>query len=170
MNRRVLLQSSASLVAGGVVAQVVQAQRMSLNDHAAVPRTNWSKNFHFSTNKVYAPTTREEVQAIVRANAKLKGLGSRHSFNNAADSKYAQVSLRGMKSVQIDAAAKTVTVGAGIAHGELAPVLDQAGFALHNLASLPHISVGGTIATATHGSGVGRRSGRRWSTWGRWGW
>lgn len=130
----------------------------SLNDHAAVPRTNWSKNFHFSTDKVYAPTTLDEVQAIVRANAHLKGLGSRHSFNNVADSKYAQISMRGVKSIQIDAAAKTVTVGAGIAYGELAPTLDKAGVALHNLASLPHISVGGTIATATHGSGVGNQN------------
>ncbi len=66
--------------------------------------------------------------------------------------------MRAVKAIRIDAAAKTATVGAGVAYGELAPVLDQAGFALHNLASLPHISVGGTIATATHGSGVQNRN------------
>ena len=66
--------------------------------------------------------------------------------------------MRAVKSIQIDAAHQTVTVGAGIAYGELAPVLDKAGFALHNLASLPHISVGGTIATATHGSGTGNQN------------
>lgn len=126
-----------------------------MSDHAAVPRTNWAKNFRFSTDKVYAPTTLEEVIAVVKANAKLKALGSRHSFNDAADSSHAQISMHAVKSISIDAAAHTVTVGAGIAYGELAPVLDRAGFALHNLASLPHISVGGTISTATHGSGTG---------------
>ncbi|GAA3770735.1 FAD-binding protein [Terriglobus aquaticus] len=154
MNRRKLLQGSAALAGTGALSRLTLAQGAALNDHAAIPRTNWSKNFHFHTDRVYAPTTREEVQQIVRQNPKLKGLGSRHSFNDSADSHHAQISMRAVKSVQIDAAAKTATVGAGVAYGELAPVLDQAGFALHNLASLPHISVGGTIATATHGSGV----------------
>ncbi len=159
MQRRAFLQVSAAALAGSSAVCRMSAEDLpTLNDHAPVPRTNWSKNFRFSTDKVYAPTTLDEVRAIVQANAKLKGLGSRHSFNNAADSKYAQISMRGVKSIQIDAAAKTVTVGAGIAYGELAPVLDKAGFALHNLASLPHISVGGTIATATHGSGVGNQN------------
>ena len=154
MNRRTLLQGSAALAGAGAMSRLTLGQGSALNDHASIPRTNWSKNFHYGTDRVYAPTTLEEVQAIVRANPKLKGLGSRHSFNDSPDSHHAQISMRAVKSVRIDAAAKTATVGAGIAYGELAPVLDQAGFALHNLASLPHISVGGTIATATHGSGV----------------
>src|SRR5690606_33944883 len=48
---------------------------------------------------------------------------------------------------------RTVTVGAGIRYGDLATDLQAAGWALPNLASLPHISVGGAIATGTHGSG-----------------
>ena len=38
-------------------------------------------------------------------------------------------------------------------YGRLANELHEHGLALHNLASLPHISVGGAIATGTHGSG-----------------
>jgi xylitol oxidase len=56
--------------------------------------------------------------------------------------------------VSLDAKAGTVTVEGGIKYGELAPYLDKQGFALHNLASLPHISVGGSVTTATHGSGI----------------
>src|SRR5678815_2957206 len=48
---------------------------------------------------------------------------------------------------------KTVTIETGMSYGQLAPFLDQHGFALHNMASLPHISVAGACATATHGSG-----------------
>ncbi len=158
MNRRILLHTSAAVLAGTALSRLASGQESVLSDRAPVPRTNWSKNFRFSTDKVYAPTTRDEVQSIVRANARLKGVGSRHSFNGAADSKYAQISMRSVKSIEIDPRARTVTVGAGIAYGELAPALDRAGFALHNLASLPHISVGGTIATATHGSGVGNQN------------
>jgi xylitol oxidase len=39
-------------------------------------------------------------------------------------------------------------------YGELAPFLHEKGYALHNLASLPHITIAGAVATATHGSGV----------------
>lgn len=154
MNRRELLQTGAIVLATGGTTRWMMGQGSPMNDHAAVPRTNWAKNLHYSTNRVYAPTDATQVPEIVKANAKLKGLGSRHCFNNIADSTAAQISMREVKGIFIDAAAKTVTVGAGIAYGELAPTLDKAGFALANLASLPHISVGGTIATATHGSGV----------------
>ena len=125
-----------------------------MNDHADIPRTNWSKNLHYSTGRVFAPAQTAEVEDIVRRTPRLKALGSRHCFNDIADSTDAQLSMRAVKGIEIDPAAKTVTVGAGIAYGELAPVLDKAGFALHNLASLPHITVAGAIATATHGSGV----------------
>ncbi|SEB59418.1 D-arabinono-1,4-lactone oxidase [Terriglobus roseus] len=161
MDRRELLKSSAILMAAAPLARaanVSQDHANVLDDHANVPRTNWSKNFHYSTSRVYAPITPEEVPAIVQANGYLKGLGSRHCFNNIADSQYAQISMREVKGIQIDEEARTVTVGAGIAYGELAPVLDKAGYALANLASLPHISVGGTIATGTHGSGVGNKN------------
>jgi xylitol oxidase len=154
MNRRELLQTGAMAIAAGAAEQWIPAQQPTLTDHAPVPRTNWAGNLHYGTNRVYAPTSADEVPAIVKANAHLKGLGSRHCFNNIADTNAVQLSMRDVKGISIDPAAKTVTVGAGIAYGELAPVIDKAGFALANLASLPHISIGGTIATATHGSGT----------------
>ena len=55
--------------------------------------------------------------------------------------------------VALDAEARTVTLGAGMTYGQLCPYLHSKGFALHNLASLPHISVAGACSTATHGSG-----------------
>jgi len=81
-------------------------------------------------------------------------LGTRHCFNNIADSKDELLSLRQMDQVvAMDAKAKTVTVESGISYGKLAPYLDSKAFALHNLASLPHISIAGACSTATHGSG-----------------
>ena len=80
-------------------------------------------------------------------------LGSRHSFNAIADCQEL-VSLRELPAeLRIDRAAATATAGAGVTYGELAPALQAAGLALANLGSLPHISLGGAIATATHGSG-----------------
>src|SRR6202012_1465610 len=107
------------------------------------------------TDNVQYPKTVEEVQQVVKQHSKLKALGTRHCFNTIADSKYDLLSTKELnKGVSLDTKAHTVTVEAGIKYGELAPYLDQHGFALHNLASLPHISVGGSITTATHGSGI----------------
>jgi alditol oxidase len=121
----------------------------------SVPRSNWSGNYHYSTNKVFQPASVAEVQDAVRGVAGVRALGTRHSFNGIADSQIAQISTLKLKDVALDAKSSTVTVGAGIRYGDLAVQLDEKGFALHNMASLPHISVGGACATGTHGSGVG---------------
>jgi len=116
---------------------------------------NWAGNLTYSTGNVFYPTSVEEVQQLVKKHSKLKALGTRHCFNNIADSRDNLLSTSKMnKVVSIDPKEGTVTVEAGIKYGELAPYLDAKGYALHNLASLPHISVGGSITTATHGSGI----------------
>lgn len=115
---------------------------------------NWAGNIAYSTAKVETPRTVLEVQEAVQRARKVRALGSRHSFNRIADTDGTLLSLRGLnKLVSLDKAARTVTIEGGITYGELAPLLDAEGFALHNLASLPHISVVGAATTATHGSG-----------------
>jgi alditol oxidase len=115
---------------------------------------NWAGNLDYSTDRLYATASLEQVQDYVKKESKLKVLGTRHCFNNIADSKDGFLSLKLMdKVIALDPAKHTVTVGAGITYGQLCPYLDSKGFALHNLASLPHISVAGACSTATHGSG-----------------
>lgn len=135
-------------MAGSFVSQLATGQQ------PPIPRENWAGNIAYRTDRVYTPASVDEVQDIVKSCAKLRALGSRHSFNTIADSDANQISLAKLDSIDVDDKAKTVTVGAGIKYGQLAPVIDARGYALHNLASLPHISVAGAIATATHGSGL----------------
>ena len=117
--------------------------------------TNWAGNLEYSTDVVFYPETMAEVQQLVKEHSKIKALGTRHCFNTIADSKDGFISTKKLnKLVSLNESAKTVTVEGGMKYGELAPGLHQKGFALHNLASLPHISVAGAITTATHGSGV----------------
>jgi xylitol oxidase len=94
-----------------------------------------------------------DVQDIVKRSSRVKALGSRHSFNDIADSSGDQIALKVLEEMTLDSKSRTVTVGAGVTYGQLGPYLDQHGYALHNMASLPHISVAGACATATHGSG-----------------
>src|SRR3982074_1428187 len=115
---------------------------------------NWAGNIEYSTDRLQTSTSLAQVQDYVKTQPKLKVLGTRHCFNNIADSKDGFLSLKLMDEViSLDPAKRTVTVAAGITYGQLCPYLDGKGFALHNLASLPHISVAGSCSTATHGSG-----------------
>lgn len=118
-------------------------------------RTNWAGNRCYSASTLYEPSSSEDLQQLIRDSAgPVKALGSRHSFSSIADTPGAQVSLARLNAIEINPESRTVTVGAGVRYGDLVPVLHEHGFALHNLASLPHISIAGAIATATHGSGL----------------
>lgn len=152
MDKREFLKGSAATATAMMMTRFTGARALA---HDPVPRTNWSGNYHYSTNKVLQPASVAEAQGAVRSVAKVRALGTRHSFNGIADSHVAQISTLKLKDVSLDAKASTVTVGAGIRYGDLATILDAKGFALHNMASLPHISIGGACATATHGSGMG---------------
>lgn len=116
---------------------------------------NWAGNITYSTDNVYYPQSVMQVQEMIKKYDKLKVLGSRHCFNRIADSTDNLISLKEMdKVVTLDEKAQTVTIDSAMKYGQLCPYLDSKGFALHNLASLPHISIAGACATATHGSGI----------------
>lgn len=117
---------------------------------------NWAGNIAYSAARFHEPSTVARVQSIVAESAKVRAVGSRHSFNTIADTTGDQISLASLQRVvEIDSDAHLVTVDGGIRYGELAAELHSHGWALANLASLPHISVAGACATATHGSGAG---------------
>lgn len=117
-------------------------------------RTNWAGNLTYSAERLDLPDTPADIQDVLTSRTRVKALGARHSFNAIADTTGDQISLKHFDSITLDAHARTVKVGAGVTYGALAPYIDSHGFAVHNLASLPHISVVGACATGTHGSGV----------------
>ena len=147
MNKRQFLKASGALFAGSAVSRLVSGGQQG------APRTNWSGNYKYGADRLDVAKSVEQVQQIVKRGNKAKALGARHSFNGIADTTGDQISLQNLNQMQLDPKAKTVTVGAGVKYGQLAPYLDSHGYALHNLASLPHVTVVGACATATHGSG-----------------
>lgn len=147
MNKRRFLQTSGALLSGGLLSRLMA-------DDTHEKRTNWAGNYTYSTDHLHMPGSVAEVQEIVKRCDKLKALGARHSFNGIADSKANQISLKKLTQMDVDSSAHRVKVGAGVTYGALAPYIDKKGFAVHNLASLPHVSVAGACATGTHGSGL----------------
>jgi alditol oxidase len=117
---------------------------------------NWAGNYVYSAARWHAPATLDELRELVARTPRMRVIGSRHSFNALADTDADMVSLARLdRVVALDRERHTVTVEGGIRYGQLGVFLAGEGFALHNMASLPHISVAGACATATHGSGDG---------------
>ena len=115
---------------------------------------NWGGNVEFGARRVLRPRSVDELRGMVANADRIRALGTRHSFSRVADTRGDLVSLQDLPP-RLEISGDTVTVGAGMRFGELVGPLDRAGRALHNLGSLPHISVAGACATGTHGSGDG---------------
>ncbi len=120
-----------------------------------VDLSNWSDNFTYSADSVHHPTSIAELQKVVAAADRVKAVGTRHSFTKIADSPGGALVFLSefAPEVTVDPDAMTATVTAGTSYGVVAAELEAQGFALANMGSLPHISVGGGTATGTHGSG-----------------
>jgi alditol oxidase len=147
MDKRSFIKFLSAIMAGPIVSPLF----------AKLPDSklkNWAGNLEYSTENLYAATSVDQVRQFVKQQNKFKVLGTRHCFNKIADSANQFLSYKAAdEAISLDPQAHTVTVAAGVTYGHLSPYLDSKGFALHNLASLPHISVAGSCSTATHGSG-----------------
>ena len=116
---------------------------------------NWSTTVTFHESHTLHPGSMDELSEIVRSSPKVRARGTAHCFNTIADSYESVVILDNMpRQIEIDSATQTAVVSAGLNYAEISESLEASGWALHNLASLPHISIGGAVSTGSHGSGV----------------
>jgi alditol oxidase len=130
---------------------------MTTSEPGAAGR-NWAGNLAYRAARLHRPAGVAELQEIVARSERVKALGSRHCFNDIADTAADLVALDRLPAeVSIDDpdcdGGGTVWVPGGMAYSGLVPLLAERGLALSNLASLPHITVAGATATGTHGSG-----------------
>lgn len=115
---------------------------------------NWSGHVEFAASSVATPTTLAELQSLVSRSSLIHPIGTAHSFNDIADTNGVHVSAAGLpQDIEVDEQAGRARIPAGMRFGEAARILDAKGLAFHNMASLGHISIGGSVATGTHGSG-----------------
>ncbi|MFH8448608.1 FAD-binding protein [Streptomyces fungicidicus] len=120
--------------------------------------TNWAGNITYAAKELHRPHSMDALRDLVAGSPRVRVLGSGHSFNEIAGPGEDGVllSLDALPpGIEVDTAARTVRVGGGVRYAELAREVHRHGLALSNMASLPHISVAGSVATGTHGSGVG---------------
>ncbi|MCU1599070.1 MAG: alditol oxidase [Actinomycetota bacterium] len=139
------------------VYEPVQVQNgcMAYNDAEDRPAgTNWADSHAYVAVAVERPADASEVRELVLRGGKVRALGSRHSFTDIADTTGHLLSLERFETdLVIDEDARTASFAPGLRYGDLATELNDRGWAMHNMASLPHISIAGTVMTGTHGSG-----------------
>lgn len=120
-------------------------------------RVNWAGNLAYSARRVVRPRTPDELAAAVASAERVKPLGSRHSFSDVADTTGTHIQIDayddGRPAVVVDPVTGVASLRAGLLYGQAAVALAAQGRALRTMASLPHISLAGAVATATHGSG-----------------
>lgn len=114
---------------------------------------NWGGNVEYSATEVARPTSTSELAAAVTSAQRVRAMGSRHSFTNIADAATIIDTTAMPEFLELSADRDAVTINGSMTYGRLIELLAPLHFAVHNLASLPHISVAGAIATGTHGSG-----------------
>lgn len=115
---------------------------------------NWAGNLTYRASTLAHPASVDELGDLLDRGGPVRVLGSRHCFNDIADTDGLLIALDRLPMVcEVDADRTAVRVSGGARYGDIAPLLEAEGLALANLASLPHISVAGAIATGTHGSG-----------------
>lgn len=116
--------------------------------------TNWGGNLRYAASHLVEPGSVGELRGLLPTLEAPRALGSRHSFSRVADTPGVHVSTAALpRSVAIDPDRRVARVEGAVRYGDLGPVLHEAGWGLANLASLPHITVAGAVATGTHGSG-----------------
>ena len=82
MNKREFLKTSYALGLSGLFLPLYSWQPKT----ERIARKNWAGNLEYSAKNFHIPDTLEKLRDLVRNCDKLKVVGTRHCFNNIADS------------------------------------------------------------------------------------
>ena len=92
MTKRTFLR----LASGVLVAPLISSFK---NWTYQIKLKNWAGNLEYSTSDVHYPRSIEEIQQLVKKFDNVKALGTRHCFNDIADSRHHLISLKEMNKV-----------------------------------------------------------------------
>src|SRR4051812_19920969 len=124
---------------------------------SAMRWANWAGDQHCAPALFSRPASEAELADAVRHGASVRAAGSGHSFTDIACTDGHMLSLRRMNQV-LGSDGDLVEVQAGMTLHELGPALAERGLAMENLGDVDAQSLGGALATGTHGTGVGLRN------------
>lgn len=114
---------------------------------------SWNENLQYNYKTMYNITTEEELQEVVASNEKIRFFGSKQSSADIAAGTDALINMTTYnKIVSYDYNKKTITVESGLILGELLEAVESVGWCIPCLPDINTITIGGALATGTHGT------------------
>ena len=114
---------------------------------------SWNENLKYNYKTKYAIATEEELQEVIANNEKIRFFGSKQSSADIAAGTDILIDMTSYnKVVSYDYNRKTITVQSGLILSELLESIESVGWCIPCLPDINTITIGGALATGTHGT------------------
>ena len=114
---------------------------------------SWNENLSYKYKSLYKITTQEELQEIVKNSKKIRIFGNRQSSADIASGTETLVDIKSYnKILSYNESEKTITVQSGVVLGDLLDAIEAKGWCIPCLPDINTITIGGALATGTHGT------------------
>jgi FAD-linked oxidoreductase len=120
---------------------------------------NWSQHIEWQPQAIYFPDNEWAIQQLIleaaAAERKVRIIGSAHSFNPLWVNEDILISLDEHQGlIEVNTTNHQVRIKAGTKLKHLGELLFEQGLAMENMGDIDAQSIGGTIGTGTHGTGL----------------
>ena len=114
---------------------------------------SWNENIQHSYKNLHTVTTEEEIQGLVATSEKIKIFGNKQSSADISAGVDTLIDMRSYNQiVHIDTARKSITVQTGMRLSALLETIEEMDWCIPCLPDINTITVGGALATGTHGT------------------
>jgi len=114
---------------------------------------SWNENVTHSYSEIINITTEEELQKAIKENSSIRIFGNRFSSADISAGTQTLIDVTNYnKIVSVDRESKEVTVQAGASLESVIDVIQSCGWCIPCLPDINKITIGGALATGTHGT------------------
>lgn len=114
---------------------------------------SWNDNLVYNYKHLYKVTTEEELQNVIAKTEKVRFFGTKQSSADIASGVDTLIDmLEYNKIIGYNDAERTITVQAGMILGDMLEAIEAKGWCIPCLPDINTITIGGALATGTHGT------------------
>lgn len=114
---------------------------------------SWNENLTYNYKNLYSVTTEEELQSLIAKTKKVRFYGTKQSSADIAAGVDTLIDVsKYNKIIAYNDSERTITVQSGIILGDMLDAIEAKGWCIPCLPDINTITVGGALATGTHGT------------------
>ena len=115
--------------------------------------TSWNENLTYNYESLYKITSEQELQEVVKKSEKIRVFGNKQSSADIASGAATLIDIRTYnKIISSNDTEHTITVQSGVILGDLLEAVEAKGWCIPCLPDINTITIGGALATGTHGT------------------